>query len=37
MVGTQAYATEDEAKAARKAAKKAGECKKASKEEKEPG
>jgi len=28
MVGTEAYPTKDEAKAARKAAKKAGECKK---------
>ena len=28
MVGTKAYATKDEAKAARKAAKQAGECKK---------
>jgi hypothetical protein len=28
MVGTKAYATKDEAKAARKAAKRAGECKK---------
>ena len=35
MVGTQAYATRDEAKAAKKVAKKAGECK-SSKEESKP-
>ena len=32
MVGTSAYATKDEAKAAKKAAKKAGECKKPDKQ-----
>ena len=32
MVGTQTYATKDEAKAAKKAAKKAGECKKPDKQ-----
>ena len=32
MLGTSAYATEEEAKAAKKAAKKAGECKKPDKQ-----
>jgi hypothetical protein len=37
MVGTQAYATKDEAKAAKKAANKAGECiKKGPKKENKP-
>ena len=35
MVGTSAYATQEEAKAAKKAAKKAGECKKPDKQAKE--
>ncbi len=33
MVGTKSYATREEAKAAKKAAKKAGDCKKAPKED----
>jgi hypothetical protein len=37
MVGTEAYPTRDEAKAARKAAKKAGECKRADKPASEGG